>query len=147
MVRVCEIKLSHMGKTMEIPIWCARKCEDFKPDRSVYKYSLKVLYIYVYIHCSKYLKEHCIFCTHSLTHRESWINKAKTCLSCDKFGYLSRMMLVDKNEVVPFQISPWNALCKKGILFKIPLFSKPNFKTNFSIKHHNSIISVQSIAF
>ena len=35
------------------------------------------------IHCSTYLKEHCIFChwsqykvTHSLIHNESWINKA-----------------------------------------------------------------------
>ena len=56
-------------------------------------------------------------------------------------------MLVDKNEEIPFQKSPWNALCKNGILLKIPLFSKPNLKTNFSIKHHSSIISVQSIAF
>ena len=39
---------------------------------------------------------------HSLTHSKSWINKANTCLSCDKFGNLSRMMLVDKNEVIYF---------------------------------------------
>ena len=32
------------------------------------------------------------------------------------------MMLVDKNEEISFQKSPWNALCKNGILFKIPLF-------------------------
>ena len=56
-------------------------------------------------------------------------------------------MLNDKNKVFPFQKSPWNAYCKNGILLKIPLFSKSNFKTNFSIRHHNSIISVQSIAF
>ena len=42
------------------------------------------------IHCSKYLKEHCVFCylsqykcTRSLTHYESWVNKANTCLFCD----------------------------------------------------------------
>ena len=34
---------------------------------------------------------------------ERLINKANTCLSCDKFGYISRMMLVDKNEVIHFQ--------------------------------------------
>ena len=72
---------------------------------------------------------------------------AKTCLSCDQFGYLSRMMLVDKIEEIPFQKSLWNALYKNGTLLKIPLFSKPNFKTIFSIKHHNSITSVQLIAF
>ena len=41
------------------------------------------------------------------------------------------MMLVNKNEVIPFQKSPWNALCKIGILLKIPLFSKPNFERVF----------------
>ena len=40
-------------------------------------------------------------------------------------------MLVNKNEVIPFWKSPWNALCKNGILLKIPLFSKPNFKKVF----------------
>ena len=42
------------------------------------------------LHCSKYLKVHCVFChwsqykcTHGLTHTKSWINKTKTCLSCD----------------------------------------------------------------
>ena len=54
------------------------------------------------------------------------------------------VMLVDKNEVDPFQKSPWNALCKMDFVRNTP-FSKPNFKTNFSIKHDNSIISVQSI--
>ena len=67
-----------------------------------------------------------IKCTHSPTHSKSWINNAKTCLSCDKFGYRSRMMFLDKNEVIPFQKCPWNALCNIGILLKIPLFSKPN---------------------
>ena len=57
------------------------------------------------------------------------------------------MMVVDKNEVIPLQKSPWNAICKNVILLKIPFFSKPNFKKNFSIKHHNSIISVLSIVF
>ena len=52
------------------------------------------------------------------------------------------MIVVNKTEVVSFQKSPWNALCKNGILFKIPLFSE-----DVSIKHHNSFISVQSIAF
>ena len=37
-------------------------------------------------------------------------------------------MLVNKNEVIPFQKSPWNALCKNGILLKMPFFSKQNFK-------------------
>ena len=40
-------------------------------------------------------------------------------------------MFLDKNEVSLFQKSPWNALCKNGILLKIPLFSKPNFKKIF----------------
>ena len=31
-------------------------------------------------------------------------------------------MLVDENEVIPFQKSPLNALCKNGILLKVPLF-------------------------
>ena len=55
-------------------------------------------------------------------------------------------MFLDENEVIPFQKSPWNALCKKGILLKIPLFSKPNLKTILSIKHHNPITSVHSLA-
>ena len=92
----------------------------------------------VEIHYSKYLKEHCVLChwsqykvTHSLSHNESWINMANTCFSCDQFGYPSRIMLVNKNEIIPFQKSPWIALCKNGILLKIPLFSKPNFKRIF----------------
>ena len=32
------------------------------------------------------------------------------------------MMLDNKNEVIPFQKSAWNALSKNGILLKIPLF-------------------------
>ena len=107
-----------------------------------------------YIHCSKYLWNTACFaidhntkCTHSPTRSKSWINEAKTCLSFDKFGYRSRMMFLDKNEVIPFQKCPWNALCKNGMLLKMPLFSKPNLKTFFSIKHHNTIISVRSIAF
>ena len=55
-------------------------------------------------------------------------------------------MILDENEVIPFEKSPWNALCKNGILLKIPLFSKPNLKSTFSIKHHSTIISVHSIA-
>ena len=31
-------------------------------------------------------------------------------------------MFLDQNEVSLFKISPWNALCKNGILLKIPLF-------------------------
>ena len=53
--------------------------------------------------------------------------KSKTCLSCDKFVYPSRMMLVDKNEVNPFQKSPMNVLDKNGILLK----NTPFFKTKF----------------
>ena len=67
-------------------------------------------------------------------------------LSCDKFGYRLRTMFLDQNEVSLFQKPPWNALCKNGILLKIPPFSKPNFK-EFSIKHHNTVISVDSKAF
>ena len=37
-------------------------------------------------------------------------------------------MLVNRNGIVPFQKSPWNALCKNRILLKIPPFSKPNVK-------------------
>ena len=37
-------------------------------------------------------------------------------------------MFLDQNEISLFQDSPWNALCKNGILLKIPLFSKANFK-------------------
>ena len=32
------------------------------------------------------------------------------------------MMFLDKNEVIPFQKSPWNALCKNGIFVKNTLF-------------------------
>ena len=77
----------------------------------------------------------------------SWINKAKTCLSCESCNFLSMTILVDKNEVVHFQKSPWNALCKHGFLLKNTPIFKANFKTNVSIKHHNSIISVQPIVF
>ena len=56
-------------------------------------------------------------------------------------------MLGDKNGLIPFPESPRNAFCNNGILLKIPLLSKPNFNTDFSIKHLNSIIYVQSIAF
>ena len=51
------------------------------------------------------------------------------------------MMVVEKNEINPFQNSQWNALCKNRISLKIPIFSKPNSKTNISIKHLNSNIS------
>ena len=55
-------------------------------------------------------------------------------------------MLADKNEEVRFKKSPWNASCKNGFLLKIPLFSKPNFKENFSIKHHKaSFCTVNSL--
>ena len=70
-------------------------------------------------------------CTHSPTHSKSWNNKVKTCLPCDKFVYLSRMMSLDKNEVIPCQKCPWNALYENGILLKILLFSKPNLKICF----------------
>ena len=57
-------------------------------------------------------------------------------------------MLVNKNEVILFQKSPWNALCKNGILLKMPLFSKPNFKRMFQPSTTTvSFLSVQSIAF
>ena len=62
-------------------------------------------------------------CTHSPTHSKSWINEAKTCLSCAKFGYRLRMMFLDKkNEVIPFQKCPWNALCKMEFVKKITKF-------------------------
>ena len=37
-------------------------------------------------------------------------------------------MFLGENEVIPFQKSPWDALCKNGILFKY-LFFKLNLKT------------------
>ena len=67
-------------------------------DKLMDKWQKVDLFIPFKLHSSKDLKEHCVFChwsqykvTHSLTHNESWINKAKTCFSCDKFGYPSRM--------------------------------------------------------
>ena len=92
---------------------------------------------FMQLHCSKYLKEHCVFChcsqykcTHSPTHSKSWINEAKTCLPCDKFGYRLRMMFLDKNVVIPFQKRQRNSLCKNGIMFKYPFF-KTKFKDSF----------------
>ena len=67
--------------------------------------------------------------THSLTHSKGWINEAKTCLFCDKFGYRSRIMFLDKNEVIPFQKCPWNALCKIGIL--LATLGHPNKEQQF----------------
>ena len=74
------------------------------------------------------LKEHCVFChwsqykvTHCLTHTESWINKAKTCSPVISLVTHQGCCLL-KNEVIPFQKSPWNALCKKWNFVKIPLF-------------------------
>ena len=87
-----------------------------------------------------------------MTHRVELIKLGKTCLSYDWFGYLSRIMVVDKNEIIPFQKSPWNALCKNGISLKYQFFySKPNFKTNFFNQalpqHHfctvNSLLMLQ----
>ena len=34
------------------------------------------------------------------------------------------MMLVNENEVIPFKKSPWNSLCKNGIVKKYPSFQK-----------------------
>ena len=97
------------------------------------------------IHCSKYLKEHCVFChwpqykcTHSPTHSKSWINKAKTCLSCDWFGNWSRVMFLDENEVIPFQKSPWNTW--KYNFAKNTLFFRSKFKDdlfNQTTQHHH----------
>ena len=42
------------------------------------------------------------------------------------------MMLADKNEVIPFQKSPWNALCKNGILLKTPLFQNKMLRECFN---------------
>ena len=39
-------------------------------------------------------------------------------------------MFLDENEVIPFQKSPWNALCKSGILLKKNFF-KPKFEDDF----------------
>ena len=69
---------------------------------------------------------------HSQTHSKSWINEAKTCLSCDKFGYRLRMLFIDKNEVIPFQKCPWNALCKNQILLKNTSFYPPMKSEGYS---------------
>ena len=42
------------------------------------------------------------------------------------------MMLVNKNEVIHNQKSPWNALCKIAILLKIPLFQKQILRECFN---------------
>ena len=39
-------------------------------------------------------------------------------------------MFLDKNEVSPFQKSPWNALCKNGLFVKNTHFFKTKFKDN-----------------
>ena len=49
-------------------------------------------------------------------------------------------MILDENEVIPFQKSPWKALCKNGILLKILLFFKTKFKDDFfnqTPQHHH----------
>ena len=56
-------------------------------------------------------------------------------------------MFLDQNEVSLFQKSPLNPLCKNGILLKIPLFSKPNFKAIFLIKHHKTVIPEKVVIF
>ena len=79
-------------------------------------------------------------CTHIPTHCKSWINKVKTCLSCDWFGNRSRVVFLDKNEVSPFQKSPWNALCENRILLKNTPFFRTNFKDKFfhqTSQHHH----------
>ena len=48
-------------------------------------------------------------------------------------------MFLDENGVILFQKSPWNAVCKNGILLKIPLFSKNTlrrFLFNQTAQHH-----------
>ena len=52
-------------------------------------------------------------------------------------------MFLDQNEVSLFQKSPWNALCKNGILLKMPLFSKPNFKAIFQINTTTPSLYIQ----
>ena len=59
-------------------------------------------------------------------------------------------MLVNKNEEIPIQKSPWNALCKNGILLKIPFFSNPKLRGCFNQapqQHHfctvNSLLMLQ----
>ena len=87
-----------------------------------------------------------INCTHKPTHSQSWINKAKTCLSRDKFGNRTRMVVLDENEVIPFQKSPWNTLYKNRILLKIPFFQS-KFKDDVSNKNNSISISEHSLAF
>ena len=41
------------------------------------------------------------------------------------------MMILDENEVIPFQKSPWNVLCKKLNFVKDTPFFKTKFKDNF----------------
>ena len=41
-------------------------------------------------------------------------------------------MLVNKNEIILFQKSPWNVLSKKGILLKIPFFQNQILRECFN---------------
>ena len=47
------------------------------------------------------------------------------------------MMILVENEVIAFQKSPWNALCKNG-------FFKTKFKDVFSIEQHQNFCTFDS---
>ena len=86
-------------------------------------------------------------CAHSLTHSKNLINEAKTCLTCDKFGYRSRMIFLDKNEVIPFQKCPWNAKYKKIEFVKNIPFFKTKYKDFFfnQTPQHNHFCALNSL--
>ena len=109
-------------------------------------WSTSFLFVFCKIHCSKYSTELCVFChwlqykcNHNPTQIKSLIYKENTCLSFDKFSSWWKMMILDKNEVIPFQKFPWKALCKKWIFVKDTPFFKTKFKDEFlnqTQQHH-----------
>ena len=67
-------------------------------------------------------------CIHSPTHSKSWINKAKHVCPV-----ISLVTFLEENDVIPFQKSRWNALCKNRTLLKKYLFFKTKSEDDFLI--------------
>ena len=57
-------------------------------------------------------------------------------------------MLVNKNEVIPFQKSPWVGLCENGVLIKYPFFQNQNLRGCFNQapqQHHFCTVNSLSV--
>ena len=118
--------------------------------------------IYMYIHCSKCLKEHNMFCTKSHVNEPTFWHiprlsyKRWTGLSFNWFsepvispGFIigleisSRMVHIDKTVRISSHKSPWNILCQDEILLKETFsFQKQILWGKINYEHYMSTASI-----